>query len=34
MVFAGIAIMGAIGMAILVYTLESLLGTRRTTGKS
>jgi drug/metabolite transporter (DMT)-like permease len=29
-VFLGIAILGAIGMAILVYTLESLLGSRRT----
>ncbi len=29
-VLLGIAAMGAIGMAILVYTLESLLGTRRT----
>lgn len=29
-VFLGIAAMGAIGMAILVYTLESLLGSRRT----
>jgi hypothetical protein len=28
-VFLGIAVMGAIGMAILVYTLESLLGFRR-----
>lgn len=31
-VLAGIAVVGAIGMAILVYTLESLLGTRRTGG--
>lgn len=30
MVFLGIAVMGAIGMAILVYTLESLLGSKRT----
>src|SRR6056297_2870686 len=30
-VLLGIAAMGAIGMAILVYTLESLLGSRRTT---
>ena len=29
-VFFGIAALGAIGMAILVYTLESLLGSRRT----
>jgi len=29
-VFLGIAVMGAIGMAILVYTLESLLGSKRT----
>lgn len=29
-VFLGIAALGAIGMAILVYTLESLLGSRRT----
>ena len=29
-VFLGIAVMGAIGMAILVYTLESLRGSRRT----
>lgn len=32
-VFLGIAAMGAVGMAILVYTLESLLGTRRTKGE-
>lgn len=31
-VFLGIALVGAIGMAILVYTLEALLGTKRTTG--
>jgi drug/metabolite transporter (DMT)-like permease len=31
-VFLGIAAMGAVGMAILVYTLESLLGTKRTKG--
>jgi glucan phosphoethanolaminetransferase (alkaline phosphatase superfamily) len=31
-VFLGIAVAGAIGMAILVYTLESLLGSRRTQG--
>ena len=29
-VFLGIAAMGAVGMAILVYTLESLIGSRRT----
>jgi len=29
-VLLGIAAMGAVGMAILVYTLESLLGSRRT----
>lgn len=33
-VFLGIALMGAIGMAILVYTLESLLGSKRTKGIS
>ncbi|WP_425093525.1 DUF5368 domain-containing protein [Tropicimonas sp. S265A] len=32
-VFLGIAAAGAIGMAILVYTLEALLGTKRTTGQ-
>lgn len=31
-VFLGIAVMGAIGMAVLVYTLEALVGSRRTTG--
>ena len=31
-VFLGIALVGAVGMAILVYTLESLLGSRRTHG--
>ena len=30
--FLGIAAVGAIGMAILVYTVEALLGTARTTG--
>lgn len=30
-VFLGIAAMGAVGMAILVYTLESLLRSKRTT---
>ncbi|MFO8126132.1 DUF5368 domain-containing protein [Yoonia sp.] len=29
-VFLGIAVTGAIGMAILVYTLESLFGSKRT----
>jgi glucan phosphoethanolaminetransferase (alkaline phosphatase superfamily) len=29
-VFLGVAAMGAVGAAVLVYTLESLLGTRRT----
>ena len=29
-VLLGIAAMGAVGMAILVYVLESLIGTRRT----
>ena len=29
-VFLGIAAMGAVGMAILVYTIEALVGTRRT----
>ncbi|MFP7675464.1 DUF5368 domain-containing protein [Marivita sp. S0852] len=33
-VFLGIAVMGAIGMAILVYTLESLLFKRRSEGVS
>ncbi|QFS84031.1 hypothetical protein FIU97_14850 [Roseivivax sp. THAF40] len=31
-VFLGIGAMGAVGMAILVYVLESLLRTKRTTG--
>lgn len=31
-VLAGIAGVGAIGMAILVYTIESLMGTKRTEG--
>ena len=31
-VFLGIAVAGAVGMAILVYTLEALLGTKRTKG--
>lgn len=29
-VFLGVAAIGAVGMAILVYTLESLLGSKRT----
>ena len=29
-VFLGVAAMGAVGMGILVYTLEALIGTRRT----
>ena len=29
-VFLGVAALGAIGMGILVYTLEALIGTRRT----
>jgi drug/metabolite transporter (DMT)-like permease len=33
-VFLGIAVAGAIGMAILVYTLEALLGTQRTKGEA
>lgn len=33
-VLLGIAGMGAIGMAVLVYTLESLLGSKRTTPRS
>lgn len=33
-VFLGIAVAGAVGMAILVYTLESLLGSRRTKGEA
>lgn len=33
-VLLGIATMGAVGMAILVYTAESLLGSRRTTSSS
>ncbi|THH38464.1 hypothetical protein E4Z66_02515 [Aliishimia ponticola] len=31
-VFLGVAVMGAIGMAILVYTVEALIGSDRTTG--
>lgn len=31
-VFLGIAAAGAVGMAILVYTLEAFLGTKRTKG--
>ncbi|MDJ0857463.1 MAG: DUF5368 domain-containing protein [Dinoroseobacter sp.] len=30
-VFLGIAALGAVGMAILIYTLESLMGSKRTT---
>ncbi|MEE4189129.1 MAG: DUF5368 domain-containing protein [Roseobacter sp.] len=33
-VFLGIAVMGAVGMAILVYTLESLFGSKRTKNAS
>jgi uncharacterized membrane protein YhaH (DUF805 family) len=33
-VVLGIATMGAVGMAILVYTLESLLGSKRTSPES
>lgn len=33
-VFLGIAAAGAVGMAILVYTLEALLGTKRTKGEA
>lgn len=33
-VFLGIGAAGAIGMAILVYTLEALLGTKRTKGEA
>lgn len=29
-VLLGVAVLGAVGMAILVYTIESLVGTRRT----
>lgn len=32
--FLGIAAAGAVGMAILVYTLEALLGTSRTKGEA
>ncbi len=32
-VVLGIAVVGAVGMAILVYTLESLLGSKRTMGE-
>jgi hypothetical protein len=31
-VLLGIALLGAVGMAILVYTLEALIGSRRTAG--
>lgn len=33
-VFLGIGAAGAVGMAILVYTLEALLGTKRTKGEA
>lgn len=33
-VFLGIAAAGAVGMAILVYTLEALFGTKRTKGEA
>ncbi len=33
-VFLGIAAMGAVGMAILVYTLESVFGSKRTKNAS
>lgn len=33
-VFLGISAAGAVGMAILVYTLEALLGTKRTKGEA
>ena len=33
-VFLGIAAAGAVGMAILVYTLEAFLGTKRTKGEA
>lgn len=32
MLLLGIAALGAVGMAILVYTVEALIGSRRTTG--
>lgn len=31
-VLLGVAVLGAVGMAILVYTLEAFIGTRRTAG--
>ncbi len=31
-ILLGIAVVGAVGMAILVYTLEALIGSRRTAG--
>ena len=31
-VLLGVAVVGAVGMAILVYTLEAFIGTRRTAG--
>jgi len=33
-VFLGIAAAGAVGMAVLVYTLEALSGTKRTKGEA
>ena len=33
-VFLAVAVTGGVGMAILVYTLESLIGSRRTKGNS
>lgn len=33
-VLLGIAVVGAVGMAVLVYTLEALIGSRRTAGRS
>ncbi len=32
LVLLGVAVLGAIGLAILVYTLEALIGTSRTAG--
>lgn len=33
-VLLGVAVLGAVGMGILVYTLEALIGTRRTSERS
>lgn len=33
-VLLGVAVLGAIGMAILVYTAEALIGTQRTAGEA